>query len=140
MLRVWRANSFLSQQTERDWQMSNREIICIMCPLGCRMDIHIEGEEITKVEGSRCKQGIEYARQEVFSPGRILTTTVKTGNSESPLLPVRSDKSIPKEKLEESMGVIAKYVISGPIQMGEVIVSNILDTGVNIVASRSMSS
>jgi CxxC motif-containing protein len=103
------------------------------------MEVQVEGKEVTEVKGNKCKEGIEYARQEVFSPERILTSTVKTGNPEAPLLPVRSDKPLPKEKLEESMEVIAKHTVSYPIQLGEVIISNILNTGINIIASRSMS-
>lgn len=117
--------------------MSSKEIICILCPLGCKLDVHIEGEKVAEVKGNRCKEGVEYASQEAWAPCRILTTTVRTRNAESPLLPVRSDKPIPKEKLQESMREISKQVVKGSAQMGQVIVKNILGTGVNIVASRS---
>jgi len=120
--------------------MSNKQIICIMCPLGCRMEAHTEGKEVIELEGNRCKKGIEYAGQEFFSPERILATTVKTDNPQLPLLPVRSDKSLPRERLEESMDVIAQHTVSGPIRMGKIIVRNILNTGVNIIASKSMAS
>jgi len=116
----------------------NREVICIMCPLGCRIEVHVEGQEVKQVEGERCKKGVKYAQQEVFFPGRILTTTVTTDSLEMPLLPVRSDKAIPKERLIECMRVIAKCVVSGPIQMGETVIRNILETGADIIFSRSM--
>jgi CxxC motif-containing protein len=118
--------------------MSVKEVICILCPFGCKLEVNVKGDEVTEVKGNRCKEGIEYARHEVFSPERVLTTTMRTLNPKAPLLPVRSDKPLPKGKLEESMGVIAKHTVSAPIQLGDVIVSNILNTGVNIVASRSM--
>ncbi len=118
--------------------MNVKEVTCILCPLGCAMGIRVEADRVLGVKGNKCKEGIKHAHQEVFSPGRILTTTVRTGNPESPLIPARSDKPIPKEKLEKSIQIIAEHVASGPIQIGEVIVSNILDTGVNIIASRSM--
>jgi CxxC motif-containing protein len=119
--------------------MSVKEVICILCPFGCKLEVNVEGDEVTEVKGNRCKEGIEYARHEVFSPERVLTTTIRTLNPKVPLLPVRSDKPLPKGKLEESMEVIAKHTVSYPIKLGEVIVSNILNTGVNIIASRSMS-
>lgn len=118
--------------------MSVKEIVCIMCPLGCKLEVTIGGEDITKVEGYRCKQGIEYARQEAWAPCRILTTTIRTDNPESPLIPVRSDSAIPKDKLEDSMRVISRQLVKVPIKMGEVIVDDILSTGANIIASRSM--
>lgn len=118
--------------------MSIKEVTCILCPFGCKMEVHVEGKEVTEVKGNKCKEGVEHARHEVFCPERVLTTTIRTGNPEAPLLPVRSDKPLPKEKLEEGMEVIAKHTVSYPIQLGDVIIRNILNTGVNIIASRSM--
>ena len=117
--------------------MASKEIICIMCPLGCRMEVQLEGKEIVSASGNQCKKGEKHASQEVLFPGRILATTVRTTDPKAPLLPVRSDNLIPKEKLIECMRLIAKQVISGPVQMGEVILKNILGMDVNIVASRS---
>ena len=103
------------------------------------MEVELEGEEIVSVTGNQCKKGEKHAHQEVFFPGRILTTTVRTTEPEAPLLPVRSDNLIPKEKLRECMRLIAKCVVSDPFQLGEVVIENILGLGVNIVASRSTS-
>ena len=119
--------------------MVSKEIICIMCPLGCRMEVQLDGEEVVGVAGSKCKKGEKHARQEVFFPGRVLATTVRTTYPEVPLLPVRSDNLIPKGKLIECMRVIARRVVSGPVQLGEVIIKNILGLEVNIIASRSTS-
>ena len=83
--------------------------------------------------------GKTYFKQEVFSPGRVLTTTVKTDNPEAPLLPVRSDKLIPKDRLTECMKVIAEHTARGPIHLGQVVIDNILDLNINIIASRSTS-
>jgi len=117
----------------------SKEVICIMCPLGCKMVVQVEGAEVTQLEGNKCKKGEEYARQEVSFPSRILTTTVETGNPEAPLLPVRSDKPILKDKLEGCMKVIAKHVVTGPLQPGGIVISNILGLDVNIITSRSLS-
>ena len=56
----------------------NQEIICIICPLGCRMDVELEGSDVRSVKGNQCKKGIKHAQKEVTFPGRILTTTVRT--------------------------------------------------------------
>ena len=118
--------------------MVSKKLICIICPLGCRMEVQIDGEEVAEVTGNKCKKGEKHARQEVFFPGRVLATTVRTTYPEAPLLPVRSDNLIPKEKLIECMRVIAKTVVKGPVQQGKVIIKNILGLDVNIIASRSI--
>jgi CxxC motif-containing protein len=119
--------------------MVSKEIICIMCPLGCRMELKVNGEEVVEIAGNKCQKGEKHAHQELFFPGRVLTTTVRTTYPEAPLLPVKSDNLIPKGKLIECMHVIAKQVVSGPIQQGEVLIENILGLEVNIIASRSTS-
>ena len=116
----------------------NREIICIMCPLGCRMHVHVEGQEVQQVEGERCKKGAKYAQQEVTFPGRILTTTVTTDTPEMPLLPVRSDKALPKESLMECMSHISKHSLKGSVTVGQTVIENILGLGADIVACRTI--
>jgi len=116
----------------------SREIICITCPLGCNMEVTIDGEEIGEIRGNRCKKGVKYAKKEVFHPARVLTTTIQTNNANIPLLPVRSEKEIPKEKLMECMKEIARNRITESVSVGEIVIQDILNLRVNIVASRSM--
>ena len=71
-------------------------------------------------------------------PGRILTTTIKTDIPEAPLLPVRSEKEIPIEKLMGCMHHISKQTISGPVKLGQTVVKNILNLGIDIVACRTV--
>ncbi|MBW2063747.1 MAG: DUF1667 domain-containing protein [Deltaproteobacteria bacterium] len=115
-----------------------RKVICIMCPLGCNLRAEVEGQEIADVEGNKCKKGIGYAKREIFFPGRILTTTVRTNLGEVPLLPVRSNGEIPKGRLMVCMVEISKHQVSGPVRIGEVVISNILGLGVDMVACRSV--
>ena len=115
-----------------------KEIICIMCPLGCRIKVQVEGEEVKQVEGEGCKKGVKYAQQEVTFPGRILTTTVATDNPEMPLLPVRSNKALPKGKLIECMKHISKHSVTGSVKLGQTVIKNILGLGADIVACRTI--
>ena len=116
----------------------SKDVICIMCPLGCDMKVEVEGQEVTDVQGHRCKKGVKHAEKEVFFPGRVLTTTLRTEIPEAPLLPVRSDKEIEKEKLLACMGRIARQRVSGPVKIGETVIHDILGLGVNIVACRTI--
>lgn len=115
-----------------------KEVICIMCPLGCRILVQLEGKEVKQVEGERCKKGATYARQEVTFPGRVLTTTVTTDSPEMPLLPVRSDKVIPKERLIECMKIISGQSVQGSVELGQTVIRNILGLGADIIACRTI--
>ena len=117
--------------------MAESEIICIGCPLGCRIKLIINDKgKITDITDYQCKVGQKYAQEEFKTPARTLTTTVLTdASSERVLLPVRTNKPIHKEKLRESMQLLPKIRVKPPIRMGQVIIPNILDTGADLVSS-----
>ena len=114
-----------------------KEIICTVCPRGCHIEVIGDGENVQSVDGYGCKRGLEYANNEYAHPVRILTTTVKMEGIETDLLPVRSDKPVPKEKLFECMEVIKNTSVKLPINCHDVVVENICGTGVNIVATKT---
>ena len=112
-------------------------VTCICCPLGCRILIKREGEKLT-VTGHKCKRGEEYALQELRDPQRVLTTTVFVENGKQCLLPVRSEKEIPKHLVKSGVIELSKIKVNAPIKCGDLICKDILGTGVNIIASRDM--
>ena len=116
----------------------SKEIICIVCPLGCRMEVDVEGTEVKSVQGNQCKKGLKHAQKEISFPGRVLTTTVRTDIPEIPLLPVRSNKEIPKDQIMACMAEISKHQVSGAVKMGQTIVKDILGLGADIVACRTV--
>lgn len=111
------------------------EIICTTCPMACRGRVFVDenGEPIRTI-GYRCKRGDAFARKEVTHPERVLTGTLLTAEATQPLLPIRSDRPVPKAMLMQCMENMATIVISDPVKVGDVIVENILGTGANIVA------
>ena len=113
-----------------------KEIICTVCPRGCHIEVIGNGETVESAEGYGCKRGLEYAENEYAHPVRILTTTVKLDGIDNDLLPVRSEKPLPKEKLFECMEVIKKVSVKTPVNCNDVIVKDICKTGVNIVATK----
>ncbi|TFF85473.1 MAG: DUF1667 domain-containing protein [Promethearchaeota archaeon] len=118
--------------------VDEREITCIGCPKGCQITVKkLKNGEI-EPEGYSCKKGKEYAIQEYTDPRRILTTTMKVKGGKLPLIPVRSNKGIPKGKLIDGMDVIANKQADAPIKMGDVLISNILGLDVDILASRDL--
>ena len=111
-----------------------QELICVVCPKGCITKVWKEKDAV-KVEGKICKQGKEYLKQEYTEPKRILTSTVVIENSPRKRLPVRTAEAIPKERMFEIMDQLSQVRIQPPIQVGEVILADVLNTGVDVVAS-----
>lgn len=111
-----------------------KEIICTVCPVGCVITVVENGEDLT-ITGNKCNRGITYASAEFKNPVRILTTTIKVNNSIHPLVPVRSSEPLPKDKIIECMNVIRTTSVSQPVHREDVLIKNILETGVDIVAT-----
>lgn len=115
-----------------------KEIICTVCPRGCHVMVEGEGEKILSVEGHSCKRGLEYASAEFAHPVRILTTTVKIADVAGDLLPVRSSKPLPKEKLFDCMDAIRQVQVKLPVKRYDVVIADICGTGVDIVATKTV--
>ena len=114
-----------------------KEYICIVCPNSCHLTVTDEGGELT-VSGNRCKRGYAHGISEYTKPMRMLTSTVKVTNGILPRLSVVSTEEIPKEQLKACLDDVYKVYVTAPITCGDVILKNIQNTGVDIVASRSM--
>lgn len=117
-----------------------KEMICIVCPMGCHINVveNMESEDGYDVEGNKCPRGRAYGIKEMTCPTRVVPTTVKIENAFLKRLPVKTDEAIPKELIFECMEIINEVVVQAPVKVGDIIIENILDTGVNIVATRSM--
>jgi CxxC motif-containing protein len=116
--------------------MVEDKIICIGCPLGCRTTLRIgDRGEVVKVLGYKCKQGRQYVLEEYRNPVRIFTTTVLTENSSQPLVPVRTDRPLMKTKLREATLALVRVKVKPPVRVGEVILPNLLNSGVDVVAT-----
>ncbi|HUX98432.1 MAG TPA: DUF1667 domain-containing protein [Candidatus Deferrimicrobium sp.] len=112
-------------------------ITCIGCPSGCQIEVTKIGDKF-QIEGNECKRGEEYAIEEFTDPKRILTTTLQVDNGILPLIPVRSDKPLPKNRLFDCMNYLCKIKVPSPIKVGDILVKNILNLNVNIIASRNL--
>jgi len=112
------------------------DLICIACPVGCHIKV-TEGQEIT-VENAKCKRGEEYGVKELTNPTRIVTSTMKVEGGLHNRVPVRTAEDIPKDKIFDCMKEINAITLKAPVKMGDVLIENVLNTGVNIVASRSL--
>ena len=120
--------------------MSERvEITCISCPMGCDVEIEVnDDDEIVEIEGNNCKAGEEYVKNEYHNPTRVLPTTARVKGGVLPLVPVKTNKPMPKPLLDDAMAEIAKVELEAPVKLGDIVIEDILDTGVDIVATRDL--
>lgn len=109
--------------------------ICIMCPLGCPLDIQDQNGEIA-VNGNTCKRGEVYGKQEYTSPKRVVTSLVKVEGHG--VTSVKTDNLIDKEIIFDILNELKKIKLQAPVKVGQVVIENILNTGVNIVATREI--
>lgn len=114
-----------------------KTITCICCPKGCLVTLDTENPEET-IKGFGCPQGKEYAIGELTHPMRTISSTVEIKGGLHPRIPVKTNGNIPKEKIFEVMDEINKISVESPVKCGDILLENVLDTGVNIVACRDM--
>ena len=115
-----------------------QEITCINCPVGCRMTVSLSGSgSFSAVTGNTCPRGAAYARQECTVPERMLTAVIPVSGSETPLS-VKTSRPIPKSMIKPVVHELSRLKIQLPVKINQVIVSDVLHTGADILATRSL--
>ncbi|WP_338627147.1 DUF1667 domain-containing protein [Clostridium baratii] len=112
-----------------------KELICISCPMGCHLKVDVDNKTVT---GNTCKRGEVYGLNEVTNPVRVVTSTVKVNGGELPVVPVKTAGAIPKKLNFECMKVINETTVNAPVKMGDVLIKDVLGTGIDVVASRDI--
>ncbi|MBQ6126157.1 MAG: DUF1667 domain-containing protein [Erysipelotrichaceae bacterium] len=112
-------------------------LICINCPRGCHLIVEKVKEEI-QVEGNACPRGYTYAVNELTNPLRTLTTTVGIESETQKRLPVISSAPLPKGRIMEAMKALKDVEVQAPVHMGDPVYKNVLNLGIDIIASRSI--
>ena len=115
-----------------------RTMTCIECPQGCQLSVDLDGARVISVTGHKCPRGEKYSRQEIEAPMRTLTTAVLTKGLELRMLPVRTNKPIPKGKLFDAMEAVKRITLTSPVKAGSVIAENFLGLGVDLVSVREL--
>lgn len=110
------------------------EFVCICCPMGCNLEVNVDGDNIT-VSGNTCPRGKDYAIAEVTAPTRTVTTTVDVSGGEF-RAPVKTAAPIPKGKIFDALAEIKTAHVTAPVCIGDVIVANVSGTNVDVVATR----
>ena len=118
--------------------MENRDLICIGCPLGCPLTVTIQNGNVTQVIGNTCPKGDAYARKEVTNPTRIVTSTVVVEGGTAPMVSCKTAADIPKGKIFEITKALKDVKVKAPIFIGDVLLSNVAGTGVDIIATKNI--
>lgn len=114
---------------------------CTNCPSECLLTVEVERDadgavvEVRSVTGNSCPRGNTFAHQELTCPMRVLTTTVAVSGSDEALLPVRTAEAIPLALHAQAMNLIRGLVVDAPIRMGDVVLEDLLKTGIDLIAS-----
>ena len=118
--------------------MEEKNFICTACPMGCKLIVRMEGDEVVKILGQRCRRGETYGRQEAIAPQRMVASTVRISGGLHPLLPVYTKGSIPKRRITDVLAAIRAVEVKAPVSATQVIIPNVIGTGVDVIASRDM--
>jgi CxxC motif-containing protein len=112
--------------------------VCVVCPVGCEIDVVHEGSKIVSMEGNKCEKSEEFVSQELIEPMRILTTTLRIQGARWPVIPVRTDKAVPKRLFPLIMKRLGRINLRAPVNMLDVVVKDVLHTGASIITTRTM--
>ena len=113
-----------------------RNLTCIVCPIGCQLSVTLENGVVTEVTGNTCPRGKQYAIDECTNPVRTVTTTART--ADGGVIPVKTDRPIPKELMFECMKEIDRSVATLPAEIGDIVIENLLGTGANVIVTANM--
>ena len=115
-----------------------KEITCIMCPIGCTINVKLKDGDIASITGNACQHGEEYARQELSEPRRIVMSVVPCTGGDLPTVAVKTAAPVPKETIRAVMQTLASVTVAAPVAVGDIIVENVAGLGVDVVATRSV--
>lgn len=108
--------------------------ICIMCPMGCNINIQDNNGEIT-VTGQTCKRGEVYGKAEYTNPIRMVTTLVPYKDK---VVSVKTSDPIPKTMIDEILAKIKEVEITSDVHCGDILIENIVGTGSDIVVTSNI--
>lgn len=113
-----------------------KQFICIMCPKGCHLTVDEDND--CAVTGHSCNKGIKYGKAEATNPVRVVTSTVVVDGGVRNRVPVKTSDGIPKTHVIDAMQVINQVHLKAPVHIGDVVVKDLLGTGVDVVATANM--
>ena len=118
--------------------MEKVNLICIGCPLGCPLEVEMDGKEVVSVSGNTCKNGDKYARKELTNPTRIVPSLVRVVGGTLGMVSVKTASDIPKGKIFDCMKEISAAQMNAPVAIGDIVIENCAGTGVSVIATKNV--
>ncbi len=115
-----------------------RELICISCPIGCELTVVRNNDGTHSVHGNQCPKGEDYAREEINSPKRIVTTTVALESNVRLRVPVRTNKPLPVKQIQGILEELHSMKLKIPVRRGDPVLRDFQGTRVDVIASLSV--
>jgi CxxC motif-containing protein len=122
--------------------MSERPLVdrltCVLCPVGCELEVRGDRAGELEVSGNQCDKGVPFAVEEVLRPRRNLATSVPVRGTAVRMVSVRLSGPVPREMLFAVLAEIAKLRPEAPVRRGQVLIADVLATGVDVLATRTV--
>lgn len=115
-----------------------KNLTCINCPLGCSLEVKLNGNEVVSVTGNTCPRGEIYAKNEVTDPKRVVTSSVHVNGAERAVVSVKTETAIPKGMIFDCVNAMRNISIDAPVKIGDVVSDDIAGTGVKLVATANV--
>jgi CxxC motif-containing protein len=112
------------------------ELVCIACPIACRLVVTTSPSGGVTVTGNRCVRGEAYGSEEVQAPRRVLTAVVLTDSSRYPCAPVRTDRAISRGLVKPLLSELYRLRIALPVRQGQVLMEDF--DGARVVFTRTL--
>jgi len=112
-------------------------LTCLLCPIGCELEVEPEGDSV-RVRGQQCDKGVDFAAEEILRPKRNLAASVPLAGTADRMVSVRLSDRVPREMLFPILREIAALRPAAPVRRGDVIIVNVLGTGVDVIATRTV--
>lgn len=115
-----------------------REMICICCPMGCRLTVDDSDLNNIKVSGNTCPRGEKYGKEEVICPKRMVTSVVRTEGGDVAMVSVKTSEPIEKSRIFDALKTLRGVVVKAPVKIGDVVVKDVLGTGADFIATKNI--
>ncbi len=113
-----------------------KKLICISCPIGCRLAATRKDESSEwRISGNRCQRGEVYAVNELTDPRRVVTATVACDSIQMPRLPVRTSEPLPKRQIDALLNHLYQLQVKIPVKRGEILIANVENSGIDVIFS-----
>jgi Uncharacterized protein with conserved CXXC pairs len=114
-----------------------KEVICNSCNKMCILSID-KYENNIDIYGNKCDEGINYANIEINNNKSIFTTLVRIKGAKYNVVSVKSSKPLDKNIWIECSKALGRLYVGAPIKAGDIICKNILNTGADIICTKSI--